>query len=362
MTHYEQRLERDLNRIKQQLAMLAEQVEESLADATHALLTGNDKLAFATVLGDQAINRASRALDRMSHAFIALHLPSAGHLRLMSAIIRTNLALERIGDYAVTICRESVQLTHRPEGLVARELELMAGESRQMLSQSIAAFAASSADQARATMGMADQVERTFDTVFADLVGEGDQLSIKDLFAYLVVFNMLERVSDQAKNICEETVFAVTGEGKAAKRYRILFLDEDNSVLGPMAEAIARKNYPESGEYRSAGRHAAAEFSPDLIGFLQERGIDLADQKPQQLDLSKQELSDFHVIVALAGSARSYLEGVPFHTTLLDWDPGIAASAQTAEGEPRPGYEALYRELAVQISNLMTTLRGEEAS
>lgn len=361
MSHYEERLERDLNRIKQQLALVAGLVEDSLGDAIHALLTGNDKLAYATVLGDQAINRASRALDRMCHGFIALHLPSAGHLRLMSAIIRTNLALERLGDYSVTICRESVQLSDRPEGMVARELELMAGDSRQMLKQAVAAFTDANADQAKATMGMADQVERTFDSVFTDLVGEGDQLAVKDLFAYLVVFNMLERISDQAKNICEETVFSVTGEAKAAKIYRILFVDEDNSALGPMAEAIARKTFPESGNYFSAGRQAAAAVDPKMIDLLQERGIEFGNRTPKTLDLSRQQLSDCHVIVSLQGSAKSYLEAVPFHTTLLDWDVG-ALPGDLPNDQARQRYEALYREIAVQVSNLMTTLRGEEAS
>ncbi len=361
MTHYEERLERDLSRIKQHLSMLAEQVESALTDATHALLSANDKLAYATALGDQFINRSSRALDRMCHGFIALHLPSAGHLRLMSAIIRANLALERLGDYAVTIARESVQLSRRPEGLVARELELMAGESRQMLKQAVEAFSEGSADKAKATMGMADQVERTFDSVFTDLVAEGNQLSIKDLFAYLVVFNMLERVSDQAKNICEEAVFAATGEGKAAKIYRILFLDEDNSVLGPMAEAIARKNFPGSGEYRSAGRQAAATVDPKVAGLLQERGIELGDRKPIKLDLSKQELAEYHVIVSLQGPAKSYLESVPFHSTLLDWDVG-SLPVGLPDDQARQRYEVLYREIAVQVSNLLTTLRGEEAS
>ena len=106
-------------------------------------------------------------------------------------------------------------------------------------------------------MGMADQVERTFDTVFADLLAEEGRRRIKDLFGLLVVFNALERVSDQAKNICEETVFAVTGEGKAAKVYNILFIDEDNSCQSQMAEAMARKSFPHAGRYTSAGRQPA---------------------------------------------------------------------------------------------------------
>lgn len=360
MTHYEERLERDMSRIKQHLAALAESVEGAVLDAVHALLAGNDKLAYATILGDLPINRASRALDRMCHGFIALHLPSAGHLRLVSAIIRGNLGLERIGDYAVTICREAVQLSKPPEGLVSRELELMAGEARQMLKQAVAAFVEGNADKAKATMGMADQVDRTFETVFSDLIGEGNNASLKDLFAYLVIFNMLERVSDQAKNLCEDTVFAVTGEGKAAKTYRVLFLDDDNSLFGPMAEAIARKNFPGSGEYRSAGRNPAA-IPPSLLSFLEERGVDLTDHLPQGLDFSHQELADFHVIVSLKGPAKSYVEAMPFHTTALDWDVG-SVPKELPEDQLRQRYDTIYREIAVQVSNLMTTLRGEEAS
>jgi phosphate transport system protein len=360
MPHYEERLERDLSRIKQHLAVLAHRVEDAIGDALHALLSGNNKLAHMTVLGDQSINRASRALDRMCHSFIALHLPSAGHLRLMSAIIRANLGLERVGDYAVTICRESVQLSVRTEGLVARELELMAGESRQMLKQSITAFIEGNAEQAKATMAMADQVERTFDTVFSDLVGEGDHFTVKDLFAYLVIFNMLERVSDQAKNLCEDAVFATTGEAKAPKVFRILFLDEDNSLLGPMAEAIARKNFPASGVYRSAGRQATA-VDASLVNFLQERGIDISHHQSAALDLSRQELADFHVIVSLQGPAESYLEAIPFHTSVLDWDVGGVLS-DSPPVQLRQHYETLYREIAVQVGNLMAILNGEEVS
>lgn len=361
MSHYEERLERDLTRIKQQMALLAQRVEDALGDALHALLSGNDKLAYATILGDQAINRASRALDRLCHGFIALHLPSAGHLRLMSAIIRANLGIERVGDYAVTICREAVQLAQRPEGQVARGLELMAGESRQMFTQAIAAFIEGNADKAKATMVIADQVERTFDNAFSHLVSARDQLSVKDLFACLVIFNMLERVSDQAKNVCEDAVFAATGEGKTAKVFRILFLDEENSLLGPLAVGIARKNFPAQGHYRSAGRMAAAGLAPGLREFLAERGIDPGGQVPVALDFTPQELAQFDLIVSLQGAARSYMDSVPFHTSLQEWEVGGLPDGIPPE-QLRQRYETLYREIAVQLGNLMAILTGEEAA
>ncbi|MCB1940750.1 MAG: hypothetical protein KDI53_01665 [Candidatus Accumulibacter sp.] len=360
MSHYEERLLRDLSRIKQQATMLAERVDDALSAAVRALLTGDDRLAYTVVLGDQAINAANRQLDRMCHAFIGVHLPSAGHLRLITAMIHANVALERVGDYAVTIARESVHLAKRPDALIKREVELLAGESRQMFKQAVCAFIDGNADKAKATMIMADQVERTFDVVFADLVNEGENFSIEDLFAYLGVFNSLERVSDQAKNICEETVFAVTGQTKAAKVFRILFLDDDNTLLGPIAETVARKNFPEGGQYRSLGRQAGA-MAPEVVRLLQDCGVDLARHLPKALNPNHQDLAEYHVIVSLQGPVKSYVANIPFHTAALEWDVDVAVAADLSGDHRRQRYEALTREIAMRVSNLMSTLRGEEA-
>ncbi len=353
MSHYEERLERDLSQIKQQVALLAGLVEKALDNAVHALLADDDALAYATVLADNRINAVSRELDRMRMAFIGVHLPSGSHLRLMAAVVRTNVALERIGDYAVTICREAVRIV-RPQGLLEREIELMANESRQMLKQAVDAFLEGNAEKAKATMVIADQVERTFDVVFDDLVGQGDNFSVKDLFAYLTVFNSLERVSDQAKNICEDTVYAVTGQDKGAKSFRILFLDEDNSLLGPVAEAIARKNFPDVGEYHSRGRNAGT-LDSTAIALLQDLGIDLESHQPQAMPAHHRELATFHVIVSLQGPVKSYVEEIPFSTVALEWEI-------IRPGGVQPDLRMVTREIALQISNLATVLRGEEAS
>jgi phosphate transport system protein len=353
MSHYEERLERDLSQIKQQTALLAGLVEKALDNAVHALLADDDRLAYATILGDNRINAVSNELDRMRMAFIGVHLPSGSHLRLMAAVVHTNVALERIGDYAVTICREAVQIA-LPQGLLEREIELMANESRQMLKQAVEAFLEGNAEKAKATMVIADQVERTFDMAFADLVGEGEHFNVKDLFAYLTVFNSLERVSDQAKNICEDTVFAVTGQPKGPKFFRVLFVDEDNSLLGPIAEAIARKNFPEIGEYHSRGRTAGVT-DPQSIALLQELGIDLGSHRPQAIPAHHRELGTYQIIVSLQGPVKSYLEEIPFHTVALDWEV-------TQPGSGQPDLRILSREIALQVSNLMTVLRGEEAN
>ena len=244
MTHFEERVERDLKELRDRVGSLATQVSTALENALRALLGGNRELAYATVLGDLPINRAFREIDKLCHRFIALHLPSGGHLRLISSIIRANIELERIGDYAVTISRHSVQRSEPPSGSIARELALMGEEARSVLRQATQAFLEGNAETAKAIMPAADREHEIFGIAFQDLVEREPDHNLRDLFGLFGVLNMLERVADQAKNICEETVFAVTGETKAAKVYRVVFLDEDNSCMSQMAEAIAAQELP----------------------------------------------------------------------------------------------------------------------
>jgi protein-tyrosine-phosphatase len=230
-----------------------------------------------------------------------------------------------------------------------------------MLSQAMDAFNQGNADAARATMGMAKQVDRTFDNIFDELVHEKSDQKLKDIMGLFVVFHRLERVAGQSKNLCEETIFAATGQGKAPKVYRILFLDRDGSCLAPMAEAIARKNYPNSGSYRSAGSQGGGELNASLLKFLEQHGLALDDTGANKLDLAPQELNDLHVIVSLQDPINSHIPELPFHTVGLEWDLGSCPEGLPEE-EAQQRLEALYREIAAQVQELMETLRGEGAN
>jgi phosphate transport system protein len=360
MSHYEERLERDLAAIRGQVADMADLVKTSVKDAMHALQTGNHKLAATTVLADHDINRSMRQIDELCHKFIALHLPSAGHLRLLSSVIRSNIELERIGDYAVTIAREALQLSAPPSGSLSQELERVGNETQLMLSQSIKAFNELNSEMAKATMILEEQMENDLDIIYSGLMANDDRDAVKNLLAMFAVFTQLKRVADQAKNLCEETVFAITGDPKAPKVYNILFIDEDNSCQSQIAEAIARKNFPGSGNYTSAGRQPAAGLNPAMVEFLGGHGVHLADTaKPRPLDMTPLELTTQHVIVSLQGPVKSYFDQVPFHTTPLEWDIGPAPESADEAGIKR--LEELYRDTAVQVRDLMEALRGEGA-
>ena len=81
---YEERLEKDLDKMRNRIAAIAGRIETGLKNALRALLDRDKALAYHTILGDNPINRDIQEIDQQAHFFVARHLPSSGHLRFIS--------------------------------------------------------------------------------------------------------------------------------------------------------------------------------------------------------------------------------------------------------------------------------------
>jgi phosphate transport system protein len=362
MTSYEQRLQEDLDRIGQQIESVSEKIRRNLHNAIYSLLTGDRDLANKAILGDLRVNRRIRDIDHQCLVFVVRHLPTAGHLRYVTATRRLTVELERIGDYGVSIGRATVQLSAPPPTSVLKDIEMMADHAERMLEASMRAFLDGNADEARGVRSLAGQMDSTYRRAIDDLIREGERSSrpFSDLLATFVVMNRLERVNDQSKNICEETVFAVTGEAKPPKVYDVLFLDERNSCLSKLAEAIARRDYPCSGRYSSAGWSPAAEMDASCLRFIESRGLEVKSTEPQPLQPIHDALADFEIIISLQGDARPFIPTLPFQTVLLEWDVGPPIDEATPE-EVDAMLERAHDALTARLQDLIHTIRGREA-
>ncbi|MBJ94735.1 MAG: hypothetical protein CMP23_09735 [Rickettsiales bacterium] len=346
---YESRLLADLNAIEARVQGVAEMVRLGLDNAVLGLLDGDSARCYQVVLYDKPINRETRALDAMCHAFVATHFPAAGHLRFISSVLRLDIELERTGDYGVNIAREAVKLSEPPPADVAADIKLLAAQSLGMFERAIGCWADRNAEQAKALMATAYDIEKTYSRVFKNLLQEGSSRPLKDLFALLDVCKNLERVGGQSKNICEETVFTVTGETKEPKVYRILFADAGNDSLSQLAEAFARKVFSNSGEFSSAGWSCAEQLDDEMVQLANSAGLDLGGAVPRSLAQERERLKRYHLIVGLGRGARQHIPKVPFNTIYLEWD--------VEEGE----LAGQFREVSAQIRALMEILRGERA-
>jgi phosphate transport system protein len=348
MSHLEQRMESDLNYIRDRLWKLGEHVEEALRTSKKVLLIRDEGLAYDTILADHPINRDSRECDRLCHTFIARYLPGAGALREMASTIRINVILERMGDYAVTICREALQLEKPLPERFSSKIDLIADDAIEILSESRLAFREGNAERAIALMQAAKRMEGRMDGFYAELFAADDRLDGATMMVIFVVFNMFKRVADQAKNICDQTVYAVRGIAKLPKVYRILFIDQPGSGSGQLATAIGRKNFPDTAEFTCATAGTGEEPSEALREFLAETGLPDEGLKSETLEALAHDFSDYIVIISLSGKVSDHVPKVPFHTSALNWS--LPENSTPAEQ---------YRTLRGEIISLVTQLAGE---
>ncbi|MEJ2258778.1 MAG: PhoU domain-containing protein [Woeseiaceae bacterium] len=347
MSHLEERMEADLNAIRDWVWKIGDDVENALREAKKTLVLRDPQLAYDIILGDYPINRASRRCDRMCHRFIARYLPGAGALREMASTIRINVILERIGDYAVTICRESQQLDKPLPERFEQRIDDATDTAIEILHDSRKAFRDGNAERAIALMQAAKRLDARMDSFYDDLFEKDPELNRANRMVIFGILAMLKRVGDQSKNICDQTVFAVRGIDKLPKVYKILFLDQPGSHLGPLATAIGRHNYPHTIDFTAAAPGAGQPPNDALREFLSATGLPEDDLETEPLEALEHDFGNFEIIIALNGPYSDYIEKVPFHTSALNWAV-----------PPGDDFTDQYRDLRDRIGDLVELLAG----
>ncbi|MGI9629159.1 MAG: hypothetical protein ACR2QM_20215, partial [Longimicrobiales bacterium] len=150
---------------------------------------------------------------------------------------------------------------------------------------------------------------------------------------------------------CELTIFAVTGERKETKRYRVLFVDDQNAMWSKLAQVAAESAYEEAGRFTSAGVTPAEGFSEALMRFCKERGISLTEgDAPLSLAQAVDRSRHYHVIVGLGIDPAKVMDDVPFRSVVLVWD--LAEDGLSKDSTAEDAYRALMH----RIRELMATL------
>jgi len=130
--------------------------------------------------------------------------------------------LERMGDYCVGIAR--VTLLHGDLPLLKPLVDVprMAELCRELLRTSIDAFISRDAAGARAVGQRDDEIDQLYEQVYRELLTFmlNDPRTIDRATWLLWVAHNLERIGDRVQNICERTVFEVSGVMKEFKRTR----------------------------------------------------------------------------------------------------------------------------------------------
>jgi phosphate transport system protein len=357
-THYEERLEHDLELIRSKVKEMAQLDERALLDAIESFVKGNLTMAYSVILRDQFIDEKEKELDRLCLEFIVRQQPVARHLRFVYSTIKINLELERIGDYAESVARQVVKLNSLPHPDTENFVKL-ANTSVTMLRNAVEAFVAQSPDLARAAMeseDLTDALRREIDAGLMKL-RETNQIPLEALTPLLTISRRFERVADQAKNICEEVLYVATGENmkhKGAEAFRVLFVDENNSCRSQMAEAIGNSLDHQNFVFASAGL-SARPIDWRAVEFLGEKGIDIAHQASKSVE-HVPNLDHYHVIIALAKEAKKIFPPPPTKTVALDWNVEDPSKRPGSLSEVRDAYEQTFQYINTHVRELVNAL------
>lgn len=361
MTHYEASLQNDLDRLRAKLTEMANRTGQSLRDCTVALLAGNRQLAYSIILRDTFIDALDREIDRLCLEFMVRQQPAGLHLRFAAAAIKINLELERVGDYAKSIAKQSLKLSRIGELVVPASFQEIADRTIPLLDAAIEAFARQDVEKARSTIAATADVDRMRSRISEELFAarQAGNLPLEAYDPLINIARRFERVADQAKNIAQETVYMVTGEyakhGRGAV-LRVVFIDGANAGASLMAETIGQA-LGNSRFVFSSGGMEPKPVDRGLIEFMATKGLDVSAAKSRAVD-QVPNLDYYQVFIALTPEAVRAFPPPNAKTVNLEWtlpDPAAGERLGTATA-----YQETWDFLQTQIRDLVQALLGEQ--
>ncbi len=208
------RLGREIARLNEDVLSLGSMVEQATLESVDSLKRRDFEASRRIVLGDREINRRRFAIEEAVLAVIATQQPVAHDLRRLTAILDVVTELERMGDYAKGIAEINLRIGEKPLIKPLIDVPRMAEKAVAMLHRALAAFVAGDAAEARDVPNADSEVDQLYNQVYNELVMYmiSDPRTIDGATYLLWVAHNLERLADRVTNICERTIFLVTGE------------------------------------------------------------------------------------------------------------------------------------------------------
>jgi phosphate transport system protein len=209
MLHFREELEE----LQSKLLEMGGLVEAAIHNSIYALVERDEDRAKEVMWGEAQINQKEIEIDDLATRLLALFQPMARDLRFITAVIKMNNDLERMGDLAVNITERALTLMKEPVLHPLIDIPRMAELAKGMVRRSLDAFARGDADMARDVLLADDEVDHLRDAVYNELLAfmQEERTTINRAVAFMFIAQNLERIADHATNIAEDVLFLVKG-------------------------------------------------------------------------------------------------------------------------------------------------------
>ncbi|MCJ7530920.1 MAG: phosphate signaling complex protein PhoU [Anaerolineales bacterium] len=208
-------LDRQTQHLLDEVLVLGHMVEQAILDSVQALKARDLEAARCIYNGDKKVNEKRFEIENSTMITIATQQPiMAGDLRLLASIMEVTSELERMGDYAKGIAHICLMMGNQKPIKPLIDIPRMAEIAVSMLHRALNAFIEKDIETAKVIPQEDDVVDALYQQVHRELMTYVlADASIIDRADYLLwVAHNLERVADRVTNICERTIYIVTGK------------------------------------------------------------------------------------------------------------------------------------------------------
>jgi len=212
--HISRQFNEELEQVRSRVLLMGGIVEQQLADAVQALVSGKPSLAKQVISSDTRVNSLEVEIDEECTRIVARRQPAATDLRLVMTVIKTINDLERIGDEAKRVAKMSQE---ELDGVLSEhmrgELSHMGELVRDMLRKVLDAFARTDVDAAVEVVKADKKVDRKYKGIIKQLIERmsNDPDAVPTAINILWAARSIERMGDRCQNIAEYVIYMVLG-------------------------------------------------------------------------------------------------------------------------------------------------------
>ena len=206
--------DRELEQLKSRVLHMGATVEELVTCSIHALMEGDAGLAKEAVRIEEEIDQQEIQIEEECLKLLALHQPVAGDLRFVTAVLKINNDLERMGDLGRHIAERALVLANHRECRLPVDLRRMAAAVQRMVHRSLDSLMERDAELALQVVHADDEVDDYLKEMFQIVENKmrSHPDTIQPLLHVLSASRHLERIADYATNIAEDVVYLVRGD------------------------------------------------------------------------------------------------------------------------------------------------------
>jgi phosphate transport system protein len=192
-------------------------VTEQVETAVRALLDSDREAAELVIVREQKVNQFQADIEAESFELLARQAPVASDLRLVLAIMRAVIDLERAGDESKKIARFALANVGRagggPSRIIRRLLRHMATLASGSMRVAVEALERGDATVAHDVARLDRELDQEFEAAIRQLMTVAMERTrqLRSIFDTVFALKSLERIGDHAKNVAEHAAFLASG-------------------------------------------------------------------------------------------------------------------------------------------------------